>query len=133
MIQGQVRLYSSEYEESRLEAVIRLTVSGFGGQEIEADFIIDTGFSGHLSLRPDQVAALALLPKDLVAAIMADGSAHDVTLYDAVVRWDGVDVIVSVVGDDADPLIGMDLLRGFNLSIDVVEGGEVRITRPGSP
>ncbi len=48
-------------------------------------------------------------------------------MYKATVIWDGREQIVDVAASEADPLIGMSLLYGFRVQIDVVEGGVVII------
>lgn len=39
-----------------------------------------------------------------------------------------LEAVVKVLASDAHPLVGMLLLKGFLLAVDVVDGGEVRIT-----
>lgn len=110
---------------------MRLTVRGFNGEEITVDAVVDTGFSDFVALTDEQVQALNLLPSNEVFSTLADGTTRTVLTYFASVEWDGIPVLIEVVGGDADPLVGMALLEGYNLSMDVVEGGAVRITRLG--
>lgn len=106
-----------------------LTVRGFSGEEITVDAVLDTGFSDYLALTDEQVRALNLLPSNHVASTLADGTTRTALLYFASVEWDGIPTLIEVVGGDDVPLIGMALLQGYNLSVDVVDGGPVRITR----
>ena len=48
-------------------------------------------------------------------------------MYRATIEWDGtaVDVAVLALGDR--PLLGTALLDGYNLSVDFVTGGDVRL------
>ncbi|PPT05871.1 hypothetical protein CKA32_003204 [Geitlerinema sp. FC II] len=48
-------------------------------------------------------------------------------MYLATVIWNGQSKIVDVAASESDPLVGMSLLYGCNVQIDVVEGGTVRI------
>ena len=41
--------------------------------------------------------------------------------------WNGQDRTVEVDAADTDPLVGMGLLRGHGLRVDVVENGAVKI------
>ena len=71
------------------EAVVRITWRDVSGQKHERDAIIDTGFSGWLTLPPDFIAGLGLPWRDVGAAVLADGSQVLFDSYDAVVIWDG--------------------------------------------
>jgi hypothetical protein len=51
--------------------------------------------------------------------------------FHAFVEWHGTPREVIALAADGDPLIGMSLLRGSRLSIDVINGGEVRIDALG--
>lgn len=114
---------------SDTDAVVTLKLQGFSGQEVEAQFVVDTGFGGHLSLHPDHIPILGLVPGGEATITRADGSQYYDVTYDAIAEWDGFERIVTVTASDATLLIGMALLRGFNLSIDVVDGGKVGIMR----
>jgi hypothetical protein len=48
-------------------------------------------------------------------------------MYRATVIWDGKTQIVDVAASEADPLVGMSLLYGFQLHVEVVAGGTVTI------
>ena len=58
---------------------------------------------------------------------LGDGNDVDLDLYSAVVSWDGNDRYIFVISAVGNPLIGMSMLRGYGIRIDVVEGGAVRI------
>ncbi len=112
---------------ARLEALLRLNVRGPTGIEIEVDALIDTGFTGSLMLPLATVAALGLIKRSGGSAILADGSVRHVDTYGAEVTWDGMSrgVMVSAVGDEA--LVGMILLAGYRLLVDVEPGGVVEV------
>lgn len=60
-------------------------------------------------------------------AILADGTPFRFEIYSADIEWDGVwkKIFVSAVGDET--LVGMRLLAGHQLAVDVVPGGVVTI------
>lgn len=123
-IEGEVRGDNS----GNLEAVLMLRIQDFSRFEITGEFIIDTGFSGGISLTSDQIAQLNLASGPDIATVLADGTLASVATYTAVVIWDsGVHRIVHVIRQDAAPLAGMALLSGHNLSVDITEGGVARI------
>lgn len=108
------------------EAIIRLVVSGPGGS-INIDAVIDTGFDGSLSLPPALISRLNLLLQGSARTVLGDGSKIVFDFYEATVIWDGLTRRVSVDEADTDPLVGMGLLDGYELSIEVVSGGAVAI------
>jgi hypothetical protein len=48
-------------------------------------------------------------------------------VFDAIVSWDGADRSIQVLGMDGAPLIGMALLDGQEVHLQVVAGGSVII------
>lgn len=109
------------------EATIRLTLLSITGEEHEIEAIIDTGFTGHLTLPVALIDRLALSWQNRAQALLADGSLHVFDAYIGTVLWNGKDRTVEVDAADTDPLVGMGLLRGHGLRVDVVENGTVKI------
>lgn len=64
-----------------------------------------------------------------MAALLADGRETVFDIYEASVVWDGQLRRVAVDAVDAAPLIGMHLLEGYELTIQVVRGGNVLAKR----
>jgi clan AA aspartic protease len=110
------------------EATIRLVVIGSNGQQQEIEVIIDTGFTGFLTLPIELVAALGLSWLCRQPGILADGSVDFFDVYVARVIWDGQLRTVEVEAADTEPLVGMSLLDRHSLRIDVLSGGVVTIT-----
>ena len=112
---------------ARHEATIRLAVHHVSGQEQEVEAILDTGFSGSLTLPPAIISALGLLWRTRGTVILANGSEDQFDIYAAVIRWDGTPRHILVEAADTDPLVGMALLTGYDVHIQVAEGGTVTI------
>ena len=119
MIEGVV---NADYE-----AVIPLTVQGPAGQAQDIEAVIDTGFTGFLSLPSGVVVALGLPFISASQATLADGSQVTLNAYRAMVLWDGELRYVRAYAADAIPLAGMRLLDRHYLNIEVVDGGRVVI------
>jgi clan AA aspartic protease len=111
------------------EARIHLKIRGKRGLEREIRAIVDTGYSGSLTWPPALIATLGLKRRSIGYAILADGSTTVFDVHTALVTWDGAQRKILVDGADANPLVEMKLLRGHELKIQVVSGGEVTITR----
>jgi clan AA aspartic protease len=109
------------------EAIVRLIVRGPGGQEERVSAVLDTGYTEYLTLPPVTIAALGLLYQYSVPMYLADGSPIRVRVYDAIIVWNGVERSIPVQETDGDVLLGMSLLYGSRLLVDVVDGGQVAI------
>ena len=90
--------------------------------------VIDTGFTGFLSLPNDIIAELGLPWSYRDRGTLGDGSEVLFDIYDAVAIWDGKTQEIEINSAETDPLIGMSMLRGYRLQIDTIEGGLVIIT-----
>ncbi len=110
-----------------LEATIRLAVQSAGGQAHEIEAVIDTGFSGFLTLPPALIAALRLPWLGRQHGMLADGSLHIFDVCATTVLWDGQLQTVETEVVDAQPLVGMALMQGYDLRIHVANGGRVTI------
>ncbi len=119
MIQGVVN--------AAYEAVVRLTVQGPSGDSQEIEAVIDTGFTGFLTLPPALVTNLGLAYRDRGRAILADGREAIFDIYDVAVLWDSRLRNTRAVAAGAVPLVGMRLLDRHLLNVEVVDGGRVVI------
>ena len=108
------------------EATIRVRVRGAGGQERDVETVIDTGFTGSVTLPLSLITSLGLPRAGWGKAILADGSRIAFDLYEAMVIWDGQPRRV-FAHEAPSPLIGMKLLHGSELRIQVIDGGDVTI------
>ncbi|MDE2990596.1 MAG: clan AA aspartic protease [Chloroflexota bacterium] len=109
------------------EPVVTLAVQGPSGQTTETEAVIDTGFTGFLTVTPALVTELGLILEGTSRATLADGSEITFDVYDVAVLWDGEPRYVLADAADTTPLVGMRLLDNHNLNIDVVDGGRVLI------
>jgi clan AA aspartic protease len=111
----------------RREATLSLVVGNSNGQRQVIDTVIDTGFSGFLSL-PSAIITSLNLPwsaSDIVT--LGDGSETLFDLYTATVIWDGQYREIYIAESETEPLLGMSLLYGYRLQVDTIEGGTVKI------
>lgn len=112
---------------ARNEAVVRLRVRGSSHRELTVDAVVDSGFSASLTLPAAEIAALDLEYRSRSGAVLADGSLRQFGIYAAEVEWHDAwhPVLVSAVGEET--LLGMRLLVGNVLRIEVTPGGAVEI------
>ncbi len=111
------------------EPIIPLSICGSDGKVYTQDAIVDTGFNGWLSLPPDLIAQLDLKWKRRGRAILGDGSECVFNVYEAVLVWDGNFFTIPIDEADSQPLVGMSLMEGYQLMVQVFEGGRVELSK----
>ncbi len=123
MITGEVN--------AEFEPIIPLSILSSDGKIFPQDVIVDTGFNGWLSLPPDLITQLNLTWKRRGRAILGDGSECVFDVYGAIVVWGGTPLTIPVDEADSEPLVGMSLMEGYQLTIQVFEGGQVELRKVG--
>ncbi|MUL36656.1 clan AA aspartic protease [Gloeocapsopsis dulcis] len=114
------------------EPIIPLSIRRADGKVFTQDAIVDIGFNGWLSLPPDLITQLNLTWKRRGRAILGDGSKCVFDVYEAVVIWDGTPITIRVDEADSKLLVGMSLMEGYQLTIQVFEGGQVELRKVGT-
>ncbi len=109
------------------EAIIRVAVGSANSPKQMVEALIDTGFTGFLSLPLSTITALGLPWYFRDVGTLGDGSEVIFEMYKATVIWDGQTQVIDVAASEAEPLVGMSLLYGFKVQIEAVEGGTVTI------
>jgi clan AA aspartic protease len=110
--------------QGRVEIVFRLSDQ----PDRTVECVLDTGFQGQLALPPATAAALGLSVSGRVWANLADDSDVPVSVFSAIILWDDQEVSVTVMAMGSRPLLGTELLQGFNLSADFEEDGQLALT-----
>jgi clan AA aspartic protease len=111
------------------EPLIRLAVRGFRGRLQEIEALVDSGYTGWLTLPPTVIASLNLRWRSVGRGVLADGTVSSFDVYQAKIVWDGRVRTVFVDEFDATPLVGMALLRGYEYKMQVRARGRVTIKR----
>lgn len=119
MIKGRVN--------SQREALVSLPLRGAQGEEHAIEAVIDTGYNGFLTLPPHLVEQMDLPFLRSSRAILGDGSIIDFDIHEATVVWNNRLRRIPVDAADVSPLLGMSLLYGHELNIEVIEDGHVLI------
>lgn len=115
------------------EASVDLDVADASGEYRRISVVIDTGYSGHLTLPSSEIVGLGLTFVGRRRAWLADGRELELSMYAATVRWHDRERTILVSRTDGGPLLGMALLAGCRVTFDVVEGGQVHIEPLGLP
>ena len=109
------------------EAIVQLAVIGEQQKAQGICAVIDTGFTGSLTLPPTLIADLELMWFTQQEGFLGDGSRRTFDVYRGTVIWDGQLRVIEVNASDTAPLVGMALLEGFELRVQAYEGGSVAI------
>ena len=112
---------------SNREAVIELEVVGSNRRKEKVEAVIDTGFNGYLTLLSDLINRLKLHLAGNRRATLGDGNVVVLDVYLAKVLWHGQEQDVLVLQADGGPLVGMSLLYGNRVMLEVVDNGDVTI------
>ena len=111
------------------EATITVAIIGINGRQEEIEAVIDTGFTDYLTLPYQVIAQLGLSWNGQQRGTLADGSERLFDYYTAAIVWDSEAISVPVNAVDSEPLVGMALMAGYGLHIEVVAGGAVGLER----
>jgi clan AA aspartic protease len=111
------------------EATISLVVVNENRQTKLITAVIDTGYTGFLSLPSEIITELNLSWTGIDRGTLGDGSEVTFEVYAAKVIWDGEYRDIPINEAETDPLVGISLLYGYDLHIQTVEGGNVIIKR----
>ena len=109
------------------EAVVALPLQGTAGQVQDIDAVIDTDYSGFLTLPATLVAELGLPFAYVGRAFLANDDEVSFDVHDVTVLWDGRPRHVKADATGSTPLVGMLLLERHDLNIEVESGGRVVI------
>ena len=113
------------------EAVVTLLLQDSAGREREVDAVIDTGFNRYLTLPSTLVTELDASFLGVTRVVLANGSEETLDMHGVTVLWDGQQREVDALVADTTPLVGMSLLDGYSLYVEVRSGGRVVIEAAG--
>ena len=120
MIQGTVNAHR--------EAVVPIHIAGPSKVYVPLDTIVDTGFTASLTLPRRIVEELRLPLMQQRRAVLGDGREVVFDLYEVSVRWGEGERQVLAYCTNSEPLLGLSLLYGYQLTMAVVDGGRVAIS-----
>lgn len=108
-------------------ATVTLALLLPNGSSLPIEFVMDTGFTGHLCLPPEAVSLLGLPFMYDLPANLADNSEVLLPVHLAMVLWDGEAREISIIATGRRPLLGTALLEEQEVVIQFTEGGLVTI------
>jgi clan AA aspartic protease len=121
MIVGAVNAYR--------EMLVRLVVVGPQGKEKEIEAVLDTGYTGSLTLPSAVVSDLGLPFRGRGNVVLGDGSESEFDVHEATIAWAGRKRLSSIDVAETEPLLGIGLLLGYEMTAQVIAGGIVSLRR----
>ena len=110
-----------------LEARLPLALHDANGNQCVVDAMIDTGFNGYLTLPAHVIQSLNLPWLCRQEGELVDGTIVVLDVYVAMVEWHREPRSIEIEATDATPLLGMALLEGSELRIQVLDGGSATV------
>ncbi len=123
MIRGKIN--------QRGQARVVIEMLGRNGQFQPTEVVLDTGFGGNILLPPNIIQGLEAIRSAEVDARLASGQEIQLPSWRGTVLWHGRPRSILVLQADGEPLLGMNLLRGSRVTLDVQPDGDVVIEELG--
>ena len=102
------------------------------GTAVAVEAVIDTGFTGYMTLPIRIVDALRLERTTDRRMRLADGRSRRLPAYSAQIIWHDNPITISAPAIPGKPFVGMSLLWDCDLAIAVRENGRVAVTEPAA-
>jgi clan AA aspartic protease len=109
------------------EAILSLEIRGLDGSSTIVNTVIDTGFTGYLTLPQAIVDSLSLPLLSATPVTLADGSTTILGVYEATVVWHDHTRDIECLATEGGSLFGMALLHGSKMEMEITGGGVVEI------
>jgi clan AA aspartic protease len=109
------------------QALVPITYRLPGQPDLILEHIVDTGFTGELTLPPAAITAMELLFAYDEDIKLANDSREQVPVHIATILWHGQDLAVRVFATGRRPLFGTALMDRKELVIQFADNGLVTI------
>jgi clan AA aspartic protease len=110
-----------------LDPCMDLTVCLPDGRREPFSAVIDTGFNSELAAPPTWLEKLGAVDAAPTEVRLADDTVLEVPCYSLTVLWHGQERRIRAIAAGEEVLIGMRLLRGSQVKIDVEKNGSIEI------
>ncbi|MDE2838004.1 MAG: hypothetical protein OXL97_10940 [Chloroflexota bacterium] len=115
-----------------LKPVVPVLIMSREGQYQPVEAVLDTGFNGDLALPPATIRRLGLTRATVFKATLANGQEVYLNGYEATALWHDRPLIATALESGNEALLGMNLLMGSKVTMEVKVDGLVAIEDAGS-
>lgn len=119
-------LWNESVSEDR-HALVTLEIVDTESRPCPVEVVLDTGFTGYLTLPPETVRQLGLSSVGLRTLELGSGDLTECEAYLATVSMQGALTDVLVLSSDGAPMVGMSLLRGSRIALHAIADGDNEI------
>lgn len=105
------------------QALIPITYRLPGQPDLIIEHVVDTGFSGQLTLPASAIAAMGLLFDQWRSVNLANDSSDQVAFHRATIVWEGQEFVAEVIATGTRPLFGTALMDRKELVIQFDNNG----------
>ena len=109
------------------QALVSVDIVDSNGLLQPIEVILDTGFTGYLTLPTDSIQELGLRSVGRRTFELANGELFEFEAFLAAVSWHGRLRDALVLQSNSAPLLGMTLLWGSRVTVDALADGQVTI------
>ena len=109
------------------QALVSVDIVDSNGLLQPIEVILDTGFTGYLTLPTDSIQELGLPSVGRRTFELANGELFEFEAFLAAVSWHGRLRDALVLQSNSAPLLGMTLLWGSRVTVDALADGQVTI------
>ena len=109
------------------QVLVTVEINNADGHPHPVDVVMDTGFTGYLALPADTIQQLGLSWVGRRTLELANGELLEFEAYLAVISWHEYLTDVLVLRTDDVSLLGLSLLWGSRITLDVTTQGEVSV------
>jgi clan AA aspartic protease len=109
--------------DQNCEIKLRLVIGNGESERQTIDALLDTGFTGYLTLPIAILDRLNLAPYRRELGTLGDGSQCAFDVYRGFIIWDGTLQQIDINASESTPLVGMAMLYGDRVQFDEIEGG----------
>ncbi len=111
----------------RRQGILPVTVQLPEQPDFTLEFVVDTGFTGEMTLPQAAVAAMSLPYLYEQRSVLADGSTIYIPIHQMTVLWNGMRRTVRVLATGRRPLVGTALLDDQELRVRFRENDLVTV------
>ena len=109
------------------QAGLPVTIQLLSQPGLTLEFVVNTGFTGELTLPQAAVAVMQLPFLYDQRSVLADGSTIFIPVHQAIIFWNGTRHLVRVLATGRRPLLGTALLDDQELRVRFREGDFVSV------